>query len=199
MSFWALSPSLGWMWEKLRQKNKRKPRKSKWVRIFEYCATFFRWCCLTTTDQVSMTPVPLISPIQFYLKVFTCVKRICIYLPGGPYHKKTSGKMSFFPLKLSTSEKSPQLHLSVRLYTDYHVPVDVFVITPGFCTSQFRHLQPIWVAPVIKTSWLGVEVSCLGYRHAVLLKGHAGFESPFVERSRPIFPTNMGNIPLGSS
>lgn len=34
-------------------------------------------------------------------------KRICIYLPGGPYHKKTSGKMSFFPLKSSTSEESP--------------------------------------------------------------------------------------------
>lgn len=62
------------MWEKLRQKiNKRKPRKSKWGCIFKYCAIFFRWCCLATTDQVSMIPVPLISPVQFYLKVFTCV------------------------------------------------------------------------------------------------------------------------------
>lgn len=29
---------------------------------------FFRWCCLTLADQVSMTPAPMISPIQFWEK-----------------------------------------------------------------------------------------------------------------------------------
>lgn len=106
MSFWALSPSLGWMWEKLRQKNKRKPRKSKWVRIFEYCATFFRWCCLTTSDQVSMTPVPLISPIQFYLKVFTCA---------------VLGKESVFIFLVVRTTKRPQARWVSSLWSWAHL------------------------------------------------------------------------------
>lgn len=88
------------------KKNKRKSRKSKWVRIFEYCATFFRWCCLTTSDQVSMTPVPLISPIHFYLKVFTCA---------------VLGKESVFIFLVVRTTKRPQARWVSSLWSWAHL------------------------------------------------------------------------------
>lgn len=130
------------------------------------CNIFFRWCCLTMADQVSMTPAPMISPIQFYLNVFTCAilgkESVFIFLVVRTTKRPQARWVSSLWSRAHLSRAPTALRFRVRLYNDHHVPVDMFVIPPGFCTSQFRHLQPIWVAPVIKTSWPEVEVSCLG-------------------------------------
>lgn len=149
---------------------------------FWVVCNIFRWCCVIMTEQVPMTPFPLISPIQSYLKVITCaVGDKYLFLSSWWSNLRQD---ELLPFEVKHIWKEAQLDLSDRLGTDHHVPVAMFLITPLFFTSKFRHLQPICVAFVIKTSWPVTETWFLGYRHTALVKGHAGFESPFVEIDR---------------
>lgn len=76
----------------------------------------------------------------------------------------------FLPLKVENAWKEPRLHLRVRLYTDDHVLVDMFVITPGFVTPSIQTSTNLCcTCNQNQLTWsrgelFGLETCCFGQR-----------------------------------
>lgn len=130
--------------------------------------------CLWTQTRCQYQRFP-----QIMLSWWLCIFFLVVLTMEGP-----QARDEFFSLKLSTSEKRPDLawltvpaYLADRSTSSYcDVPSPFLAHLVSSWTPQSTHPSNLNFCSelVIKTRRPVTEVSCLGYRRAAWVKGHVG-------------------------
>ncbi len=122
------------------------------------------------------------------------------FLPGGPsWERTTAGERWVLLFEVERLWKGAWLGLSDRARLPGRHQIDrspsscrdvssSFLLTPsrsGPLNPPIHNKLELFFKLIIKTRQPATEVSCLGYRRAAGVKGHVGFESPFVGKDRP--------------